>query len=286
MLNRTRVAGSMDVQRLASAVQRPGIDTRCWVSLAVATADSVVDSTQGKEGVFVDVKLMPSEEKLTARVAPAYAGSGFGIYARVLADDEVVVAVPNGVTAQGPVVINRLWSAADKPPDLAGQNEGDLVIVVESGKNLRIQVAGAGNVEMTFGDEGKLIVGNEDDQPVLESKNQGELTRIRDDINALADALAKHRHPLERYFTPLIPNPGKPIDVLIKNAVVYGPPGVAIDIIEGAQAKEANAPMDEDADVGEFIGPDIPPNIHRQSGLFPDATDPNPTNSERQTLDK
>lgn len=146
MMGRTRVGRSMDVQRLGSAIKRPGIDTRCWVSLAVATSDIKVDLTEDKEGVFIDVQLMPSEEKLTARVGSEYEGDGFGLYQRIRKDDELVVVVPSGITAEGPVVISRLWSSADKPPELAEQNPEDMVLVVEKDKNLRIALSGKGSV--------------------------------------------------------------------------------------------------------------------------------------------
>ena len=47
---KTRIGRKMDIGRLSSAVKRPGIDTRCWVSLAVALEDSFVDKDHG---VFV-----------------------------------------------------------------------------------------------------------------------------------------------------------------------------------------------------------------------------------------
>lgn len=145
MLGRTRVSRAPDVQRLAAALRGPGTDTRCWVSLAVALEDSAVDQEQG---VFVDVRLMPTEENYTARVPSFYAGNGFGFYAKILKDDELLVAAPSGDPAEGIVVVQRLWSAADKPPQRAADFPDEVLLVVEAEKNLRITTAGAGNVQI------------------------------------------------------------------------------------------------------------------------------------------
>jgi hypothetical protein len=146
MLNRSRVGRSIDVQRLAQAVRGPGIDTRTWVSLAVALGESAVDEDHG---VFVDVQLVPSGEEYTARMAPGYAGNGFGLYHRIHEGDELKVEAPSGDPAQGVIVSSILWSAADKPPTEVKDNPEDFVLVVEKDKNLKIFTAGGGNVEMT-----------------------------------------------------------------------------------------------------------------------------------------
>lgn len=301
-MNRTRVAGGLDVQRLASAVRGPGIDTRVWISLAIAMGDSNVDLTQNKEGVFVDVKLMPSEEDATARVGPVYAGDGFGIFARIRKDDELVVAVPSGDQANGAVVINRLWSAADKPPQEALDNPEDLVVVVEEARSMRITIQKGGGKAFidVQDDEGnvsnQLVVdkdfvnaGSEDpdDRAGLDSKIQDQLDRIKQEFNSKMDAMAKARNPQEMYFFPLIPNPANPIAECVAAPLIYFPPGQPpINTITQAEATPANAPMDADAPAGSFVLPKIPPNPDRESGLFPDGEDVGETKSERLKLDK
>lgn len=140
---RTRIGRKLDINRLSSAVKRPGIDPRCWKSLAVALEDSFVDKDHG---VFVNVILMPTEEEYTARVGAEYAGGGFGFYAKIKKDDELSVGIPSGDPAEGPIVLKRLWSAADLPPQQAIDDPEEVMLVVEKDKNLRLAVSGAGQV--------------------------------------------------------------------------------------------------------------------------------------------
>jgi len=140
---RNRVSSSLDVGRLSAAVSRPGIDPRVWVSLAIAMGEAKV---QEKEGVFVDVTLIPTGEQYTARVTADYAGKGFGFYAPVHKDDELVVVLPSGDAAEGCVVVARTWSAADIPPQAAVDDAGEVMLVVEDGHNLRLKVTGSGKV--------------------------------------------------------------------------------------------------------------------------------------------
>jgi len=149
MLKRSRVGSSIDAQRLTQLVSRPGIDPRTWTSLAVALGDSVVDE---KHGVFVDVMLVPTEEEYTARLAPGYAGSGFGLYYPVKKDDELVVHAPSGDPANGLVASAILWSAADKPPQETVDEPEGVHLVVEPEKNLRLKVSGGGRVHVTSED--------------------------------------------------------------------------------------------------------------------------------------
>jgi hypothetical protein len=135
---------------------RPGIDPRSWCSLAVVQS-VVIDEAAG---VFCDVLLMPSKRRETARLGAAYAGSGFGFYAPVRVDDEVLVSAPGGDPAQGLVITQRLWSPADVPPAGLEATPEDVVLVVEADKSLRLTVQGGGDVVVTAAD-GKVKLGGE-----------------------------------------------------------------------------------------------------------------------------
>lgn len=206
MMNRTRIARNLDVQRLASALRGPGIDTRCWVSLAIATADSQVDATHG---VFVDVKLMPTEEQYTARVGAIYAGDGFGIYSRIRKDDELVVVLPSGNSTEGAVVTSRLWSQADKPPTSIKDNPEDLIIVVEPEKNMRVKLTGGGQYIMDVGNnqfivkEDKIEHGRDGarDKAVLDSLLQGQLGDVKGGLDQLIGDFNGHTHGAGSYET-------------------------------------------------------------------------------------
>ena len=145
MLRRSRVATGIDTMRLAQALRTPGIDPRVWCSLAAVTGDPVVDDG----GVFVPVTLMPSGLETQARVAAAYAGPGFGLYAPPAVDDEVMVFVPDGEWDHGCVLGPRLWSASDPPPDDAKAHPTDFVLVTGTGTAIRFRAQGDGDVVLT-----------------------------------------------------------------------------------------------------------------------------------------
>lgn len=145
---RSRVSSSIDFSRLSQALMRPGIDPRVWVSYAVLKGEPVVDLTvdDGSAGVFVDLILLPTQQQATARVGALYAGNGFGLYAPLHKDDEVLVVAPSGDPAEGLVVTQRLWSPSDPPPAAVAANPDDVTLVVEPTKSLRLNVQGGGKV--------------------------------------------------------------------------------------------------------------------------------------------
>ena len=153
---RRRANTQIDVNALSRAVRRPGIDPRSWCSIAIVQS-LVVDPT---EGAFCDVLLFPSNRRETARLGAAYAGSGWGIYAPPMVDDEVLVVAPSGDPAQGLVIVSRLWSAADVPPAQASQQPEDVVISVRPGKTIRVLAQGGGDVVLAS-ETGKVKLGDE-----------------------------------------------------------------------------------------------------------------------------
>src|SRR5713226_4453753 len=89
---RSRVGTTPDFYRWGEALRRPGMDTRTWVSIAYVQAVKV----DPVDGPLADVLLMPSEDQETARIGAIYAGNGWGIYAPLYKDDEVIVSAPSG----------------------------------------------------------------------------------------------------------------------------------------------------------------------------------------------
>jgi hypothetical protein len=181
-LRRTRVGTTPDMVRISSAVQRPGIDPRVWCSLGYARAESVLDA---KHGDFVDVTLLPSELEVTCRIPQGYAGKDFGSNkGRIHKDDEVVVLFPDGDPATGGVIVARLWSASDVPPQLAIDNPKDVVEVVEKDTNLRGKVSGSGVVDLSM--EADLSIKAPTDTVVKLNKDGLELGVSPSDFVALA----------------------------------------------------------------------------------------------------
>jgi hypothetical protein len=181
-----RAASGLDFNMLSKAMTRPGIDPRSWCSLAIVQS-VVIDEAAG---VFCDVLLMPSKRRETARLGAAYAGSGFGFYAPVRVDDEVLVSAPGGDPAQGLVITQRLWSPADVPPAGLEATPEDVVLVVEADKSLRLTVQGGGNVILAV-DTGKVFLGSETD---TEAVAKGE--SLKSYLDGLVTRLNTHTHTL------------------------------------------------------------------------------------------
>jgi uncharacterized protein involved in type VI secretion and phage assembly len=155
---------SIDVGRLSDLVARPGIDPRYHVLLAVV--DRVV--VDPDHGIFCDITLLPNEESETALMGLPYAGNNYGFYFPLQEEDLVVVAIPNGDTGNGPVIISRVFTAADvpfsetrgSPAAESGQYEPaqEVVlrarpgtptkIIVSEGANITLTVEGSGNVNL------------------------------------------------------------------------------------------------------------------------------------------
>lgn len=154
-IDRRRASTSIDVGRLSKAVQRPGIDPRVWCVRGFVKAFNV----DADHGPFVDVVLQTGEEE-TARVGALYAGVGYGLYAPLEVDDEVLLAAPMGNFNSGLVVVARLWSKSDPPPKTASDKPADLLLVAKKDATVRLQVAGSGNVAVIV-EDGKVLLGAE-----------------------------------------------------------------------------------------------------------------------------
>jgi len=150
---------SVNTQLLGRALARPGMDTRCWVCEAVVEAFHLTD-----EGAFADVIIIPSGEPETVRVGSFYAGPGFGFYAPLEKDDEVLISFPDADPDQGGVIVARMWSASDAPSATATDNDADVSIHIKDGTNLRIAVTGGGKILMGEAGEATKAVARKDDK--------------------------------------------------------------------------------------------------------------------------
>ncbi len=157
MLAKSRVTGSLDTNLLGRALARPGMDTRAWVAYAIVKKIVIDDA----EGVFVDVLVMPDKQYATARLGVEYAGNGWGLYAPLEVDDEVLVEVPNGDFNNGLVITRRLFSRADPPPSEVGENPTDFLLFVKPGKTLRMIVSGGGDAVIEARGDGVVRLGSE-----------------------------------------------------------------------------------------------------------------------------
>src|SRR5258708_261871 len=193
-MKRTRVGRKMDSGRLAQLVSMPGIDPRVWVSLCIV--DSV--NIDQQHGVFADVHIMSTAtldrsgnvvaQQETVRVAPDYAGNGFGIFYPPAAGDEVLVLWPDGHPDNGGVMVKRLWSASDQPPATVVNNPKDALLMFNSDVNLRVIAQGKGNIVLQVAN-GQVLLGGETDQAL--------------DFVAMAQKVTTNLNNLQTHFTAL-----------------------------------------------------------------------------------
>lgn len=153
-------------RRLGLLMRGPGMDTRYHIKRAIV--DQVV--VDPAEGVFADITLMPNNEPETAFVGVPYAGGGFGFYVPIQVDDTVLVAIPDGDTSTGPVIIARCWDAGDPPfADMLGTplegspgqyNPAEKVLLRAKPETpININTSGtAGAIAITVEGDGTLVV--------------------------------------------------------------------------------------------------------------------------------
>jgi hypothetical protein len=181
---------NIDLAQLREAVAGPRNDTREWVKLA-----TVIEVGIDAEGMFADVLLEPEGVEDTVRVGSIYAGNGFGFYAPLAVDDQVLVAFPDGDSNVGGWVISRAWSTADPPPVplQAGDEDpsSNVVLWVAPDKHLTLKVTGSGNINLQA-DAGKVCVGDVVDASGTEPIAKG--TTLKTWMAAVRSWLLVHTH--------------------------------------------------------------------------------------------
>jgi len=166
--------GDLDLNILAEALARPGMDPRVWVSyglVAPETDDHKSVEFDAPWGPTVWVVLQPHRQIVACRVAGHVAGNGEGEWAPFLAGDEVLVVVPEGDTRAVPVIVGRLNNELDVFPEyVAGQKtdgnlfsfrrqlgsyliEGDAALIMRSAvTGAMIGIDETGNLTLRNGD--------------------------------------------------------------------------------------------------------------------------------------
>lgn len=155
------VRTGFDTHALASAVSKPGIDPRTWVTLAVVGGEQGFDP---ENGVFVDVELMPDGVPEVAFLPGDYSGGSAGTYFPVHQGDVVLCCVVQGDTANGVFIIKKLWSPTELPPgDIASSSDPtepttNAVIRVEDGATLRIIAKEGASINLECAGSGKINI--------------------------------------------------------------------------------------------------------------------------------
>jgi hypothetical protein len=155
-----------DVAKIAAALERPGIDPRKFVELAVITAVAV-----DGQGVHADVITADGLHE-TVALAPPYGGAGYGFYGPLQLDDAVLIAMPDGKHNAGGRIIGRIWDPGSPPPAEVSAHPEDVAIVVRPGQTIRIRVSGGGNAVIDASDGGHVLLGDDGaDDPALGSSD-------------------------------------------------------------------------------------------------------------------
>ena len=171
---------TIDLAKISKAAERPGIDPRKFVELAIVTSVAV-DSN----GVHADVLTSDGLPETAALVTP-YGGPGYGFYGPIDLDDAVLLAVPDGKYNAGARVVGRVWDAGSPPPAEVSAHPDDVALVVKPGQTIRVVVSGGGNAVIEARDGGKLLLGGEDaSDPVM---------RRSDVVALVSNFYASHTH--------------------------------------------------------------------------------------------
>jgi hypothetical protein len=182
---------------MSALVSRPGIDPRVWLTRAIVTELGFDPAN----GLFADVQYQPDGDAETCLIGSGYTGNGFGGYCPLKVGDAVIVAVPQGDPAEGPVIIARLWNAADKPPvELSeGDSGGDEPTTVptfrlEDGSTLRVVARESGTIKLELsGNSIFEVAATGGSKVIIAADTTVEITgsskvTIASDVNVVIDA--------------------------------------------------------------------------------------------------
>lgn len=190
----------IDHAKIAEALQRPGIDSRSFVSLAIVTAISIEEN-----GVIADVTLLPSQIEEHATLAPEYAGSGYGFYFPLEVDQMVIVEAPEGDPAHGLRITARSWDQGEPPPPDVKANPTDVLMFVKKDATCRLLVSGSGNLVVAARGTGKVVLGDEaaDQDVVVQSALDAFMAAIADSITATSSSGTRPAPPTNAMMTEL-----------------------------------------------------------------------------------
>lgn len=122
-------------------------DKRCWACMGlVVEADAGPHYQLDGDDVLVEVSVMPSEERLTARLGAIAGGAGRGVWAIPAVGTEVGLIIPEGETEFSPIITCTLSTGnisadLDDTILLVDNSAGDIALV--PGNDVSLGVKGA-----------------------------------------------------------------------------------------------------------------------------------------------
>ena len=97
-----------------SALREHVRDGRLWAALGLVVKDGTDPhyTIDGSSDVYVEVMLVPTEVRISARLMSLVGGPGEGIWRVPPVGSEVLVVIPDGELLAGPVVVGTLSTGA------------------------------------------------------------------------------------------------------------------------------------------------------------------------------
>lgn len=122
--NRTRRTsargGRADVERIAEAVSRPGIDPRTWVTTARVEGKDEAAYYDPDYGWIIDAEAQGGSihgASLACRQGSNWPGvDGYGTYSPPVDGEEIVVVLPGGDPEEDPIMVGVVTNSGAKPP--------------------------------------------------------------------------------------------------------------------------------------------------------------------------
>jgi hypothetical protein len=149
------IRSKADVNAMAKAVSRPGIDPRIHIALAIVQEVGFDPNA----GLFADIQYYTGEID-TALVGSPYTADSGGLFCPLEVGDTVLVAIPDGDSNNGPTIISQMWNPSQKPAPEMGTGDnasGNVVWRVRQGRKFQL-FTNQGNVEITAEDTGAITI--------------------------------------------------------------------------------------------------------------------------------
>jgi hypothetical protein len=145
----------IDVVKMGTAFERPGMDTRRWFMVGVIKAIRVDAS-----GKYADVDVFTPEPRPETVLIGAGGGQGGGLHLPYSVGDLVVVAFPDGNSDAGGVIVCGFWDPGQPPPDVVVENPTDGAWVARPGRTLRLVATEDGLLILRV-EDGQVRLGDE-----------------------------------------------------------------------------------------------------------------------------
>lgn len=156
----------INAHRIGGAVGFPGIDPRSWNAHGVVTRVIIEPATEsGAGGHMLEVELDDGNREI-CRVLTPYGGDGYGLHCPYVVDDWVAVMYLGGDHGLGPVVVGMAWDGGQALPADVLAHPSDVLLIVRPGSSCRIIVAGGGDVIIDARDDGRILLGSPDLDPL------------------------------------------------------------------------------------------------------------------------